>query len=142
MDDYLQFLAERTQTGTRDGFRPTFFPPAMKDFQCDLTEWAVEMGRAALLEDCGLGKTIQQLTWAENVVRHTNGRVLVMAPLAVTEQTVREAEKFGIEVHNCRDGIPRPGVNITNYERLHLFDANDYVGAVCDESSILKSFDG
>lgn len=142
MDDYLQFLAERTQTGTRDGFRPTFFPPAMKDFQCALTEWAVEMGRAALLEDCGLGKTIQQLTWAENVVRHTNGRVLVMAPLAVTEQTVREAEKFGIEVHNCRDGIPRPGVNITNYERLHLFDANDYVGAVCDESSILKSFDG
>lgn len=142
MDGYQQFLLSRTQTGTRDGFRPTFFPSAMKDFQCALTEWAVEMGRGALLEDCGLGKTVQQLTWAENVVRHTNGKVLVMAPLAVTEQTVREAEKFGIEAHNCRDGMIRPGINITNYERLHLFDANDFAGAVCDESSILKSFDG
>lgn len=141
-DEYKEFLIAREQTKTRDGFAPTFFPPAMKDFQAILTEWAVNMGRCALLEDCGLGKTLQQLTWAENVVRHTNSSVLVLAPLAVTEQTIREAAKFGIEAHNCRDGVPRHGINVTNYERLHLFDSNDFAGAVCDESSILKSFDG
>ena len=142
LNEYQEFLDGRSQIGTRDGFKPTFMPSVLKDFQGFMTEWSIEMGRAAMFEDCGLGKTLQQLVWAENVVRHTNRPVLILAPLAVTEQTVREATKFDIEAHNCRDGKPRPGINVTNYERLHLFDPNDYAGAVCDESSILKSFDG
>lgn len=142
MSDYAQFLANKAQEGTNVGFKPTFLPRSLMDFQATLVEWAVEIGKGALFEDCGLGKTLQQLVWAENVVRHTNRPVLVLTPLAVTHQTQREAIKFDIEAHLCPDGKPHPGINITNYERLHLFDANDFAGVVCDESSILKSFDG
>ena len=118
-------------------------PDFLIDFQSAMVEWACRKGRAALFEDCGLGKTVQELTWGENVVRMTNGRVLLAAPLAVALQIVREAQKFGIEVHLSRDGSLKPsGIHVTNYERLHLFDANDFVGFIGDESSILKSFDG
>ena len=142
LDEYSRFLENKSQHGTGDGFRPTYLPSFLRDFQGALTEWAVEMGRCALLEDCGLGKTVQQLCWAQNVVEHTNRQVIVWAPLAVTQQTVAEAAKFGIEAYACQDGKPRKGINVANYERMHLFDANDWAGAVCDESSILKSFDG
>lgn len=140
-DAYLDFLERKTQLGTRDGFRPVWMPDAAFDFQAALIEWAVEQGRSALFEDCGLGKTLQQLAWAENVVRHTNCPVLVLTPLAVTSQTVREAEKFGIEAVRS-DGKPGRGITVTNYEKLHHFDPADFAGAVCDESSILKDFDG
>ena len=103
-DAYASFLLGKAQNDTRAGFRPLWLPSFLKDFQGALVEWAVEMGRAALLEDCGLGKTIQQLVWAENVVRHTNGRVLVLTPLAVAAQTVAEAQKFGVEARLLRDG--------------------------------------
>lgn len=139
---YEAFLAAKGQENTFDGFRPNFMPSYLIDFQGLLTEWAIEKGRGALIEDCGLGKSVQQLVWAENVVRHTNRPVLILTPLAVTYQTQREAAKFDIEAHICSDGKPRPGINITNYERLHYFDPNDFAGSVCDESSILKSFDG
>ena len=142
MDDYLAFLAERSQRAASDGFHPTFLPSSLIDFQLHMVEWSVRMGRCALFEDCGLGKTLQQLVWAENVVRHTNRPVLILAPLAVTQQTAREASKFDIEAHVSLDGKLRPGINIANYERLHYFSANDFAGLVCDESSILKSFDG
>ena len=140
--DYEAFLLSKSQIGTMDGFRPTFMPGILFDFQAQLTEWAVEMGRCALFEDCGLGKSVQELVWSENVVRHTNRPVINLAPLAVTRQTAREAAKFGIEAHVSLDGKVRPGINLANYERLHYFDPNDFAGAVCDESSILKSFDG
>lgn len=117
-------------------------PPQMFEFQSSLTAWALRKGRCALFEDCGLGKTVQFLTWAENVVRKTGGRVLVLTPLAVAAQTLREAEKFGIECKRSNDGRSFAGITVTNYERLHLFDASDFVGIVCDESSILKNFDG
>ena len=100
------------------------------------------MGRSALFADCGMGKTLMELVWAQNVVERTNRPVLILAPLAVTQQTVREAAKFGIEAHISLDGRIRPGINIANYERLHYFDANEFAGAVCDESGILKNFDG
>jgi len=141
-DAYAEFLASKAQSQTHDGFAPSFLPSCLKDFQGSLTEWAVWKGRAALLEDCGLGKTLQQLVWAENVVRHTNRPVIVFTPLAVAFQTAREAIKFDIEAHVCLDGKFRPGINIANYERLHYFDPSDFAGAVCDESSILKSFEG
>jgi len=112
-------------------------PPFLYDFQANLVEWAVRQGRSAIFADCGLGKTPMQLVWSENVRRKTNRPVLILAPLAVASQTMREGEKFGIEV-----GRKKNGITVANYERLHNFDPNDYAGVVCDESSILKSFDG
>lgn len=140
--DYAEFLALKTHTGTNDGFKPVYMPDFLFDFQAHLVEWAVLKGRGATFADCGMGKTSMQLAWAENIVRHENKPVLVLTPLAVAMQTAREAEKFGFDARLALDGKVRPGINIVNYERLHHFDAGDFVGAVCDESAILKSFDG
>lgn len=142
MNDYLAFLEEKMQAGALSGFEPVFMPSFLFDWQAVLTEWAVRKGRAALFEDCGLGKTPQGLVWAENVVRYTNGTVLLLTPLAVAAQIIAEAEKFGIEAHRSLRGELYPGINVTNYERLHLFSPHDFAGVLCDESSILKAFDG
>lgn len=140
--DYESFLEAKRHIDTNDGFDPAYMPPALFGFQQSLVEWAVRKGRAAIFADCGLGKTPMQLAWAQNVVDHTGRPVLILAPLAVTYQTQREAEKFGIEATVSRTGAVSAGITITNYERLHLFNAADFAGAVCDESGILKSFDG
>ena len=139
---YEQFLEKKTQEGSDFGFEPVWMPDFLFDFQKQMVEWALIKGRAAMFEDCGMGKTPQLLVWAQNVVEKTNRPVLVLTPLAVAAQTVREAEKFGIEAVRSNDGRPGAGITITNYERLHLFDYADYGAVVCDESSILKSFDG
>lgn len=139
---YRAFLEQKTQSGALTGFDPVFMPSFLFDFQAALTEWSVRKGRCLLLEDCGLGKTPQELVWGENVVRYTNGRVLLLTPLAVAPQIVAEAEKFGIEVHRSVRGELYPGINISNYERLHLFNPTDFAAVICDESGILKSFDG
>lgn len=140
--DYADFIDRKSQGGNLDGFDPVFMPSYLFDFQASLVEWATRKGKAALFEDCGLGKTPQQLVWAENVVRKTNKRVLVLTPLAVSHQTVAEAHKFDIEAHRSNAGELHDGINVTNYERLHYFNPDDFAGVVCDESSILKSFDG
>jgi DNA modification methylase len=117
-----------------DKLHPGLFP-----FQRDVVDWGLRRGRAAFFEDCGLGKTLQQLEWA----RHIPGNVLILAPLAVAAQTVREGERFGIPVKYCRDKRDRePGITITNYEMLDHFDPDVFTGIVLDESSILKSYDG
>ena len=139
---YAAFLDAKAQLGSMDGFEPVFMPEFLFDFQHALVDWAVRKGRSALFADCGLGKTPMLLVWAENVVRFTNRPVLILTPLAVSYQTILEAEKFGIEAHRSVDGKVWPGINVTNYERLHHFDPADFAGVVCDESSILKSFDG
>lgn len=139
---YAEFLDRKVSTGSMSGFSPVYMPPALYDFQAALTDWAVRKGRAAIFADCGLGKTIMELVWAENVVRHTRRPVLILTPLAVTTQMQREAQKFGIPAEVSRDGIAHSAITITNYERLHLFSANNFAGVVCDESSILKSFTG
>lgn len=139
---YAEFIRTKAQNESRSGFVPNFMPPYLFDFQGALAEWAIDKGRAAIYADCGLGKTVQQLVWAENVVRHTNRPVLILAPLAVTHQTAREAAKFDIEAHVSSDGTIKPGINIANYERLHYFNDSDFAGAVCDESAILKNYDG
>ena len=139
---YAEFLERKRQIGTHDGFEPIFLPDFLFDFQRSLVEWSLRKGRAAIFADCGLGKTPMQLVWAENVVRHTSKPVLILTPLAVAAQTIREGEKFGIECRRSPDGTARPGINVTNYERLEHFDPSDFAGAVCDESSILKSYDG
>lgn len=142
MNDYAAFLDGKAQLGSRDGFAPLWMPDFLFDFQSALVEWAITTGRAAILADCGLGKTPMELVWAENVVRKTGARVLLAAPLAVSHQIVREADKFGVRVTRSIDGTAHPGITVTNYERLSLFNPADFAGLVCDESSILKSFDG
>ena len=139
---YAEFLDQKAQIGTKSGFKPVWLPGFLFDFQIALVEWALEKGRASIFADCGLGKTPMQLVWAENVRRHTNKPILLIAPLAVSAQTIREGQKFGIECHRSHDGKCKDGITITNYERLHMFDSNDYAGVVCDESSAIKNFDG
>lgn len=142
MSTYADFLRQKSQLDGNFGFEPIEIPPFLKDFQAHLVDWSLRKGRAALFEDCGLGKTPQLLVWADNVVRKTNRPVLVLTPLAVSHQTIREARKFGVDAALCLDGQVKPGINVANYERLHYFDTSDFAGVVCDESSILKSFDG
>lgn len=137
---YADFVREKLNEGADHGFAPTFMAPSLFDFQRAMVEYAVRKGRAAIFEDCGMGKTAQFLTWAQNIVEHTNRPVLVLSPLAVSAQTVREAEKFGIEATRNHDGTAR--IVVTNYEQLTHFQWSDFGGVVCDESSILKSFDG
>ncbi len=143
-DIYEQFLLSKSQLGSQSGFKPLWIPDFLFDFQKHLTEWAILKGCAALLEDCGLGKSPQLLVWAQNVVQHTNKPVLIGSPLAVAAQLIREGEKFGIKVLRSWDGTHKPGAHIivTNYDRLHYFDKNKYSGFVGEESSILKSFSG
>jgi hypothetical protein len=140
--DYLSFLDYKTHRGAEHGFAPVWVPDFLFDFQRELVEWSLRTGRAAILADCGLGKTPMELVWAENVARKTGGKVLILAPLAVSHQIVREAEKFGVGVTRSHDGTAHRGITVTNYERLALFNPADFAGVVCDESSILKSFDG
>lgn len=141
---YSEFLIGKRQLADRGGFAPRYDPAFLYDFQTALLDWSVRLGRAAIFADCGLGKTPIQLVWAQNVVEQTNRSVLIATPLAVSSQTVREAEKFGIPCVRSQDGTmpSTPHIVVTNYERLHYFDASTVAGMVCDESSILKNFDG
>ena len=141
-NDYAAFIESKTHLGGSFGFSPVFMPDFLFPFQRALVEWAVKRGRAAIFADCGLGKTPMQLVWAQNVVEKTNKPVLILTPLAVGPQTVREAEKFGIEAKQSRDGSVAASITITNYQQLHKFDWKQFSGVICDESSILKNFDG
>lgn len=142
MTSYEAFLAAKAQLGDAAGFEPNTLPDHLFGFQQHLTAWAVRQGRAAIFADCGLGKTPMQLTWGENVHRHTGKPVLLLTPLAVSFQTEGKARKFGMDAAVSRDGsVPAP-ITVTNYERLEHFDPDRFGGVVCDESSALKSFDG
>lgn len=117
--------------------------PQLFDWQREVVLWALRRGRAALFADCGLGKSPMQLEWARQVSESTGAPVLILAPLAVSQQTVREGVKFGVPVTICRSQADvRPGVNITNYEMLEHFQPEGWAGLVLDESSILKSYSG
>lgn len=140
---YADFLASKIHLANAGGFEPTFMPSWLFDFQVALTDWACRAGRAAIFADCGMGKTPMQLVWAQNVIERTNKPVLVVAPLAASAQTVQEAAKFGMDCERSKDGtVSRTTIVVTNYQRLHLFDCSQFGGMVCDESSILKNFDG
>jgi len=140
--DYRVFLERKTHLGNQSGFAPLFMPDFLFPFQRALITWAIEKGRAAIFADCGLGKTQMQLVWAQNVVEKTCKPVLILTPLSVGAQTIREAAKFGIEAKQSRDGTVAAPITVTNYQQLHKFDWQQFGGVVCDESSILKNFDG
>lgn len=140
--NYGEFLRAKSQSDVNSGFEPVWMPDFLFDFQKSLVEWAVRKGKGAHFADCGLGKTPMSLVWAENIVRKENKPVLIVTPLAVSHQTVREGEKFGIECKRSIDGRAIGKITVTNYERLHLFNPDDFIGFVGDESSILKNFDG
>lgn len=140
--DYQEFLEQKQDYGARSGFAPAFMPDFLFDFQSAIVDWAVRLGRAGIFADCGMGKTPMQLVWAENVLRKTGKPVLILTPLAVTAQTLGEAEKFGIGAVRADTRANPTSIQVTNYEKLHYFDAANYGGVVCDESSILKNFDG
>jgi superfamily II DNA or RNA helicase len=143
LSDYHAFVAQKSFRDVAHGFAADNLPDALFPFQRDIVRWACERGRAAIFADTGLGKTAMQLSWAHAVATHTNANVLVLAPLCVAHQTVREGEKFGIPIHYGRQQSDvRPGVNITNYEMMDRFDLESFSGIVLDESSILKSHDG
>lgn len=139
---YHEFLERKTQLADASGFDSLWLPDFLFDFQKSLCDWAIRKGRAAIFADCGLGKTPMQLVWAENVRRHTSKPVLIITPLAVGAQTCREADKFGIEAEQSRDGHVAKNITVTNYERLHYFNPDDFAGCACDESSILKNYAG
>lgn len=143
--DYQDFLKNKRFVLESSGFDidKKELNPMLYDFQKDIVRWALKKGKACIFADCGLGKTPMQLSWAYQVHKHTGGKILILAPLAVAEQTKREAEKFGYVakvVEKQEDCIP--SINITNYEKLDRFVANEFVGIVLDESSILKSYSG
>ena len=142
---YEDFLAGKQHIPPSCGFEVD--KPAMNihmfEWQKDITRWALRKGRAALFEECGNGKTIQQLEFADQVAKREGMPVLIVAPLTVGAQTLREAQKFGYSAAICRtqDDVT-PGINITNYEMLQHFDGRSFAGVVLDESSILKNYTG
>ena len=138
MSSYESFLETKAIRAIPTGIPNPAEPPAMLfPFQRDIVKWALRKGRAALFEDCGLGKSFQQLAWADQIP----GRVLILAPLAVAQQTVREGQKLGIDVTYARSSCDAR-ITITNYEMLDHFNPDDYAGVVIDESSCIKAFDG
>lgn len=142
--DYDQFIQAKSRKPQSHGFEPMPFTAPLFDWQAHVVTWAVKQGRAALFEDCGLGKTIQQLEWANQVKLKTSGNVLILTPLAVAHQTASEAAHFGISatVVESDEQCTATGIYITNYEKLEKFNAADFAGVVLDESSILKNFTG
>lgn len=146
--DYAAFLTDKIVDVPALGFTPTDLPTALKPFQVELVTWALNRGRAALFAERGLGKALMELTWAQQVARHTGRPALILAPLAVSWQLLAEAEKFGIpaQVWDGEGHTGFEGVIIANYEKLdrlaELDLVKDFAGVALDESSILKSFMG
>jgi len=140
---YETFIKHKKHSTNNYGFDATFIPDIAFDFQAEIIQRAVKKGRIAAFVDTGLGKTLMQLSIAQNIVQHTNKPVLILTPLAVAFQFLDEAAKIGIDdIEYSKDGNFSKKIVISNYERLHYFDSKNFVGAILDESSILKNFDG
>jgi hypothetical protein len=138
--DYAEFLDSKRITVAASGFEPGELNPMLFGFQADIDRWALRRGRAAIFSGCGTGKTFMEAVYAEEVVRHTNGPVLIVAPLAVSYQTIREAQKFDIQITlaTSDSDIKGRGVYVTNYEKLAAFPNSILAGVILDESSRLK----
>ena len=143
MSDYREFLAKKKQSNVVAGFDVGDITYGLFDFQQAIVKWACKRGRAGIFADTGLGKTAMQLAWADQVMRETSGRVLILAPLCVAQQTVSEGARIGVDVAYARKSDDAKGmIVITNYEMMDHFNPADFVGVVLDESSILKSLTG
>lgn len=140
--DYFTYLKNKMSTDNTYGFDPIFIPDKAFDFQSELINYVVKKGRSAIFADCGLGKSVIELAFAQNIVEKTNKNVLFLTPIAVGIQMKKEADKFGIEVHKSRDKKVHGKITITNYEQLKNFNPDDFEAIICDESSILKNFNG
>lgn len=141
--DYQSFLLAKQHSNINYGIEPNFIHDEMFDFQKYVAEIAIKKGRCAVFLDTGLGKTLIELVVATNYIRATNKPVLIIAPLAVGQQTEKEAEKFKIDdVKYSKDGKIKSKIVICNYERLQHFNSEDFDCVILDESSILKNFDG
>lgn len=140
MTDYTHFVTTKLRAAPPVGItRQVDLLQGLFPHQIDLVRWALRRGRAAIFADTGLGKTRMQVAWADVVQRETGGNLLILAPLAVAQQTVAEAAECGVTITHAHDDSEiRPGINITNYDRLHKFDASRFVGVVLDESSVIK----
>jgi len=141
--NYQDFIESKKHQTIDYGFKPVYMPDEMFDFQQYISEKAIRRGRMGVFPDTGLGKTRIALTIAKNMTMFTNGKVLILTPLAVAFQYLIEAEKIGVDgVEYSRDGKHTKKIILCNYERLHYMDSNDFVCVICDESSILKNFNG
>lgn len=142
MTDYADFIRRKDMIAAPTGIADAqVTSPHLFPFQRDLVRWALRRGRAAIFADTGLGKTRQQLTWADAVATHTGGRVLILAPLAVaTTGTVPEGDRIGVPVVYARKQADAGRITVTNYEMLEHFDVSTFAGVVLDESSILKDY--
>ena len=140
---YQDFIAQKKHSIGNFGFAPVWMPEFAFDFQEAIIEKSVMKGRIGIFADTGLGKTLIQIAIAENVIRQTNKRVLILAPLAVAFQFIDEAAKIGVsDIEHSKDGTFTKKIVVCNYERLHFFDPSDFVCVMLDESSILKNFAG
>jgi len=148
MNEYEDFLAGKRAVHADGGvdIPERAVNPMLFGFQAYVVRWACKKGRAALFEDCGLGKTFQQIEWARLVLEHgcaPMSKALIVAPLAVNRQTVHEGARLGVEIHDLRGNWePATGLNIINYEHIDKIDPADFDAVVLDESSILKNYTG
>lgn len=140
--NYQEFIEKKQFAASDCGFEAELSEYPLFDYQADIVYWALVRGKAAIFADTGMGKTIMQLSWADRVSIHTDSPVLIVAPLAVSEQTIAEGDKFGIHVERLQSDVFGAGVYIINYEQLHKVDASQFVGVVLDESSIIKGLNG
>jgi len=144
LSDYLEFIAGKDRSTIFNRIPEEWMPDAAFDYQKTIIRWALRKGRACIFAGTGLGKTLMELAWAENVQRFSKWRVLVLAPLAVSDQIVAEGERFGVKVKKIRteSDIDGPGIYVTNYAKLHMVKGHEWCGIVLDESSIIKHHDG
>lgn len=146
--EYLEFLEQKKIKHSDSGFivNDSELNTNLFDFQRHIVKTALKKGKYAIFADCGLGKTLMQLEWANQVSKHENKPVLILAPLAVSGQTINEGGKFGIDIEKyCFTDTLMPnqyGIFISNYEQLENIDTDLFCGIVLDESSILKNFEG
>lgn len=141
MSTYEDAIARKLASPEAHGIAVDMLPAYLFPHQRDLVRWALRRGRAAIFAGTGLGKTAMQIEWA-HVVSERVGRVLILTPLAVAQQTVREGERFGVVTRYLREDDGTTPIVVANYEMLHMFDPARFAGVVLDESSILKAFDG
>jgi len=143
MNDYLEFLERKKHSIGNYGIEPNYLPASLFDYQNYVAEYAIKKGRCAVFLDTGLGKTLIELVIAANYAKATNKPVLIITPLAVAFQFIKEAERFNIDdISHSKDGKYKTKIVVCNYERLQYFDSKDFDCVILDESSILKNFDG